>query len=806
MPRVISVLGAAALAALALAGSAQADDAVVPILTGGEVHWTGTASRSYNVSSTDPSGTQTQDSGHSNISWDTRMLLSGYYPDAPKFARPEGGVVFATSSTKDLGTSYTHHYELDCDYSNGCDPQPQTQDCSWTESNGGAAAGALDGNIDRDYEVVPFSQSIVAKNYTCQKYSSDDPSFWGDCAGRGFGYAANVCLIEVKFPAKPLEGDQASITRTYNHATNIRCSSNTGDWPCKQTGHSTVTLSCALCVTGIQFEQPDLPGRSLVNVGSDGTFDGNRVRVTATIHNATDKAITAPVRFRDLTVDRDLTPAAGGEKPADEISFPAKSDTKVVLDWDTEGFAWYLPHKAEPHKIGVLTPYGGARRDLSVRPKPVLLVHGFNADASTWNGYPDFFTNVRKDWMARAVTGMNTNPWYGNTLAGNARVLGHSIEQLRDEYNAEHVDLVVHSMGGLISRQYLDADAPSDPDHRPVVAHLVMLGTPNEGSTCAYLAANLSALGPPTLQLTPAYLLYFNRVVTNTRGTKLSVLAGIAPRWEQAATTALCGLLEPNDLVVWKTSAFWTLTDTATQIGLVHTQMTHDADAFRDFVEPHLAVTPEGRAVGVARDSSIRVGGAAASAGPSPTGDIPGLALATKVQVSAGRSARVPLHLTGGSALNVMTLAPPGVRVQLTNAAGKVVSATTSSGEMSPLTASGKLHGTWTIVATNPSHSGVPVSLAARVTGDSFKVVPKLEAKGGKLLLSVTVSGAGRHARASGVEIGIGTSGDQSGRQKVRFRQSHGGFSATLKPMPGGTIVTVTVQGSNGRRSAVAAS
>ena len=47
------------------------------------------------------------------------------------------------------------------------------------------------------------------------------------------------------------------------------------------------------------------------------TFDGNRVRVTATIHNATKHPITAPVRFRDLTVERDLTPATGGEKPAE---------------------------------------------------------------------------------------------------------------------------------------------------------------------------------------------------------------------------------------------------------------------------------------------------------------------------------------------------------------------------------------------------------------------------------------------------------------------------------------------------------
>src|SRR5262249_36342852 len=131
------------------------------------------------------------------------------------------------------------------------------------------------------------------------------------------------------------------------------------------------------------------------------------------------------------------------------------------LDWDTEGFAWYLPHKADPHKIAVLTPYGGARRDLAVRPKPVLLVHGWNAKPSTWDGYPDNFTGVRKDWLVKVVSGMNTNPWTGDSIDQNGRVLARTIEQLRNEQDAEHVDLVVHSMGGLISRWYLQFAAPS---------------------------------------------------------------------------------------------------------------------------------------------------------------------------------------------------------------------------------------------------------------------------------------------------------------------------------------------------------
>ena len=59
---------------------------------------------------------------------------------------------------------------------------------------------------------------------------------------------------------------------------------------------------------------------------------------------------------------------------------------------------------------------------------------------------------------------------------------------MRNKTDAQHVDLVVHSMGGLISRQYIQDDIPVAADGKPVVAHLVMLGTPNQGSPCADIA------------------------------------------------------------------------------------------------------------------------------------------------------------------------------------------------------------------------------------------------------------------------------------------------------------------------------
>jgi triacylglycerol esterase/lipase EstA (alpha/beta hydrolase family) len=122
------------------------------------------------------------------------------------------------------------------------------------------------------------------------------------------------------------------------------------------------------------------------------------------------------------------------------------------------------------------------------------------------------------------------------TLVANARAMHEYIEKIRRQEQAWHVDIVAHSMGGLISRQYLHSFMPVEtgedaPEYRPVVKHLVMLGTPNRGSLCASesLLMNLWAgddnlLAP--FELMPESVARFNQRVVNTKGAALSVLAG----------------------------------------------------------------------------------------------------------------------------------------------------------------------------------------------------------------------------------------------------------------------------------------
>jgi alpha-beta hydrolase superfamily lysophospholipase len=55
---------------------------------------------------------------------------------------------------------------------------------------------------------------------------------------------------------------------------------------------------------------------------------------------------------------------------------------------------------------------------------------------------------------------MDTDPQTGNSIAQNATEEALYIKSIRERLDAAHVDLVVHSMGGLISRYYIQKLMP----------------------------------------------------------------------------------------------------------------------------------------------------------------------------------------------------------------------------------------------------------------------------------------------------------------------------------------------------------
>ncbi|MBL1108757.1 triacylglycerol lipase [Streptomyces sp. 5-8] len=116
-------------------------------------------------------------------------------------------------------------------------------------------------------------------------------------------------------------------------------------------------------------------------------------------------------------------------------------------------------------------------------PDPVVFVHGWNSDGSTWNTMAERF---RADgWPTGRL-----HQWSYPTNQSNATTasqLAQEIDRVLAATGAAKVDLVTHSMGGLSSRHYLKylaGDAKVDA--------WVSLAGPNHGTGAAYLCGGAS--------------------------------------------------------------------------------------------------------------------------------------------------------------------------------------------------------------------------------------------------------------------------------------------------------------------------
>ncbi|MEU7062356.1 triacylglycerol lipase [Streptomyces sp. NPDC046161] len=116
-------------------------------------------------------------------------------------------------------------------------------------------------------------------------------------------------------------------------------------------------------------------------------------------------------------------------------------------------------------------------------PDPIVFVHGWNSDGSTWNTMADRF---RSDgWPAGRL-----DQWSYPTSQSNvttAHQLADEIDRILAATGAAKVDLVTHSMGSLSSRYYLK-NLGGD---RKVDAWVSLAG-PNHGTATAMLCGGAS--------------------------------------------------------------------------------------------------------------------------------------------------------------------------------------------------------------------------------------------------------------------------------------------------------------------------
>ncbi len=457
-----------------------------------------------------------------------------------------------------------------------------------------------------------YSVSVGIPQIKGMTTGSETSSFSGQCTTKE-GKNLTMPPTQITIEGNSLSSDGTN--RLNPNDPNRISGSYTKTW---QNVTETITWSLQKCgsplrLVEVKFEDMKFPNWNDWQEISEqkGTIDGNLVKIKAKILNASGETKYADLKFKE-TYKGDKWDGArpDGLLENGEVSVmvEAGEEKEVEMLWDSSGYAWFDDGRPRMlQRIKAELEENGKKIDemtenLKVAPKPVVLVHGLWSNWRTWETWQNILTTSHSyDWKAFAVgekpekglmnTGgefMSSTPT--NSIFENSQQLGKYIRYAQEDRNAWHVDIVAHSMGGLISRHYIHQFMPPNhQDGRPQVAHLVMLGTPNMGSPCADVmnfafemtGKNVEAVR----QLKPSVLEEFNRVNINRKGVKFSVLAG-------NPLPVMCKTLVWNDGVVPVPSAIWKIKDNALSKN-VHTELTGTAD-FSNFVKPRLAIGPKG--------------------------------------------------------------------------------------------------------------------------------------------------------------------------------------------------------------------
>lgn len=521
------------------------------------------------------------------------------------------------------------------------------------------------------------------------------------------------------YPPTQVKVDGNSMTSNGSHRVNPADPNRlSGSWT--QSGYGvTETISwnlercgAPLRISSLKFEDMRYPVWNDWKEIEDarGTIDGNLVRIKATVLNESGEAKYADVRLKE-TYKGDKWDGARPDAPLSDsvasVRVDPNSETEVEFMWDSSGFSWFddgRPRllqriKAELEENGKVID--DETRNLKVAPKPLVLVHGLWSSWKAWDTWQNILTTSHSyDWKAFPVGEkpehgvMNTGGEFLSTaptasIGDNARQLEKYVEFAQKDRNAWHVDLVAHSMGGLISRYYIDQIMKNNSeDGRPRVSHLIMLGTPNLGSPCAdvmnvvfeTLQKNVEAVR----QLRQDYVEGFNRLITQRKGVKFSALAG-------NPLPNMCKQIVWNDGVVSVPSAKWIVTgdndvrkafikDTAESKN-VHTDLTGTSD-FSSFVKPRLAIGPRGdhnpaipempSSIGGNANSSAFINASYRAASANPLADFkPDFAKAVKISPKSAVETELPVNAAPDLGLTFMALSD--VSVTLFDQNGRIV-------------------------------------------------------------------------------------------------------------------------------------
>ena len=122
-------------------------------------------------------------------------------------------------------------------------------------------------------------------------------------------------------------------------------------------------------------------------------------------------------------------------------------------------------------------PFGLIRKKDAVVKRgetPILLLHGLFVNKASWFW---FKSRLRRQGFSNVVT-MNLSSWHNEEVL--TELVAKKVDEMRHKIGVNKVNIVGHSMGGMIARNYIQLRGGSDK-----VEKLVCLGTPHHGSKLA---------------------------------------------------------------------------------------------------------------------------------------------------------------------------------------------------------------------------------------------------------------------------------------------------------------------------------
>lgn len=315
--------------------------------------------------------------------------------------------------------------------------------------------------------------------------------------------------------------------------------------------------------------------------------DGDQVRIRVTLA----EKVSAPLRI-DFFLDGET--GAVGDCEIQSNSNDCQTGPIASLGWH-----WQAGGLAGQSRTILAEAAGntiGRSQAVQVAARPVVMVHGFSSSWEAWKTYLGPSGFLAANGLQGFAVGdgqepgvMNTGNFSAptqrtNTIAENAAILGSYITAVKKATGAQEVDLISHSMGGLISRYYIDR-VMKERD----VAQLIMLGSPMAGTDCASLPAALGLYLPATLELRPSYVrAIFDEQITHRHGVPFYALAGvpILDAFKSPCTEV------PSDLAVSLNSVTAIALHTV-QMPVLHMDLNISGTVFNDYVKP-LLQTPSG--------------------------------------------------------------------------------------------------------------------------------------------------------------------------------------------------------------------